>query len=154
MPLSVRLRYWAAVAAWMVLISFLSTDAFSADNTHRYIDPLLRFLFPGIGREGIFFAHAVIRKSAHFVEFFVLSLLVFWAMRAGRLRRWRRDWALTALVVSGLFGLVDEWHQAFGTARTPSLGDSGIDFAGALAAQAMLFLGRAARRTAGGRNVR
>jgi len=133
-------RYWGTVAAWMLLISTLSTDPFSATNTNRYIDPVLRFLFPGISVAGLITAHTVIRKTAHFSEFFVFGLLLFWALRRGRGPRWRLAWMLQALVFAAGYALVDEFHQFFVASRTSSLADSGIDLSGALVSQIVVYL--------------
>jgi hypothetical protein len=134
------LWYWGVVAAWMLVISYLSSDAFSASNTNRYIDPVLRLLFPGISVSGIFLAHTVIRKTAHFAEFFVLGLLVFWAARRGREARWRKGWMLLALAVACGYALLDELRQALVPTRTASLADSGVDSLGALASQLTVFV--------------
>jgi VanZ family protein len=132
--------YWGVVAAWMAVISVLSSEPFSASNTHRYIDPLLRFLFPNLRPADFVFAHTVIRKTAHFSEFFVLGSLLYWACRRGRFPRWRVPWMLQALVVAVAYSLVDELHQAFIPNRTPSLADSGVDSLGAGASQLFIYL--------------
>jgi len=134
------LGYWGVVAAWMLVISGLSTEPFSAANTNRYLDPLLRFIFPHLSPGEFVFAHTVIRKSAHFTEFFVLGCLTFWACRRGRPPRWRVVWMLQALALAMLYALVDEAHQAFVPNRTSSLADSGIDSLGALVSQLVIYL--------------
>jgi VanZ family protein len=131
--------YWGIVAAWMAIISLLSSDAFSATNTHHYIAPLLRFLFPGLSQAGFLKAHTVVRKTAHFTEFFVLGLLVFWALRRGRMPLWRAAWMLQALAIAAAYALLDEFHQAFTASRTSALGDSGVDFLGAAASQVVVY---------------
>lgn len=140
LPWAVHLRYWAVVAVWMGVISYLSTDAFSASNTHRYLDPLLRWLFPDLTNPDLLRMHSVVRKLAHFVEFFVLSGLVTWAQRAGRPIPWRARWALVAVALVAVYASLDELHQAFEHNRTPSAADSGIDLLGGAAAQALLYL--------------
>jgi len=124
----------------MLVISFLSSDPFSAANTNRYIDPVLRYIFPEISPAGFVFAHSVIRKAAHLFEFAVLGALSYWASRRGRAPRWRTRWALQALLIAGSFALVDEAHQRFITSRTGSLVDAAIDFGGAGFAQAAIYL--------------
>jgi VanZ family protein len=133
-------RYWAVVAAWMLFISVMSSDPFSAANTHRYIDPVLRYFFPDLTPSGFVFAHSIIRKTAHFVEFFVLGGLSYWASRRSRSPRWRYRWALQALAVSTGFALIDEAHQHFVASRTGSLVDSAIDVAGAAAALLLIYV--------------
>ncbi|HYD49636.1 MAG TPA: VanZ family protein [Terriglobales bacterium] len=130
-----RLRYWAPVLAWMLVISMFSGQPFSAANTNNYIDPILRFFFPDITAAGFVLAHSIIRKLAHFIEFFVLGWLVYWALRRGRAPQWYAHWALQATLFALVFALLDELHQAFVPNRTGSLLDSGIDTAGAVTAQ-------------------
>jgi VanZ family protein len=139
-PLAIRARYWAVVVVWMLFISYLSTDAFSAANTNRYLDPWLRWLIPGISNAELFFGHTVIRKTAHFVEFLVLGVLAVWAQRAGRPTRWRGRWALNALLLVATWGLLDEFHQAFESDRTATFADAGVDFLGGAAGQLLLYL--------------
>jgi VanZ family protein len=139
-PWATRLRYWAVVLAWMGLISYLSTDAFSAANTHRYLDPVLRWLFPWSSNAELRAAHTVIRKSAHFIEFLVLGVLTFWAQRAGRPIAWRGRWTLSALVLVVAYASLDEFHQSFVVSRTPSFADTGIDVLGGVVGQAVLYL--------------
>jgi VanZ family protein len=132
--------YWGVVIAWMAVISLLSTEPFSAANTNRYLDPVLRYFFPHITAAQFIFWHYMIRKGAHFAEFFVLGALAYWALRRGRLPRWRATWMLRALGLAVLYALVDEAHQAFVPNRTPSLYDSGIDSLGAAASQIIIYL--------------
>jgi VanZ family protein len=133
-------RYWGVVGAWMLVITLLSSDPFSASNTNRYIDPVLRYFFPELTPAGFVLAHSVIRKAAHLFEFAVLGALSYWASRRGRPPRWRARWALQALIIAGGFALIDEAHQRFVASRTGSLLDSAIDFAGAALAQAAIYL--------------
>ena len=134
------LGYWGVVAAWMVVISTLSTEPFSAANTNRYLDPILRYFFPHLTAAGFALAHFIVRKSAHFIEFFVLGSLIYWACRRGRPPLWRSTWMLQALGLAVLYALADEAHQAFVPNRTASLMDSGIDSLGAAASQLIIFL--------------
>lgn len=133
-------RYWGVVIVWMAVISMMSSEPFSAANTHRYIDPVLRFLFPELTPSGFVLAHSIVRKTAHLVEFFVLGALSYWASRRGRLPAWRARWALQALVIAGTFALVDEAHQRFVASRTGALADSFIDFCGAAVSQVLIFV--------------
>ncbi len=138
--LPVFFRYWAPVVIWILVISTMSGDPFSAQNTHRFIDPFLRYLFPAITPEEFRLAHFWIRKAAHFGEFFVLGGLAFVAWRRGRRPSWRPRWALQALALVVLCALGDELHQAFVPTRGPSLIDSGIDSLGGLASQVAIFV--------------
>lgn len=132
--------YWGVVAAWMLVIAMLSGEPFSAQNTNRYIDPVLRYFFPQLTPAGFVLAHSVIRKSAHFVEFFILGCLAFWASRRGRAPGWRARWTLQALGVAVAYSLVDEFRQSFVPNRTPSLADSAVDSLGAIVSQGLIYL--------------
>ncbi|MBP1686183.1 MAG: putative rane protein [Deltaproteobacteria bacterium] len=134
------LPYWGVVLLWMAVISLFSTEPFSAENTGRYIDPLLRYFFPHITAAQFVFWHSVIRKSAHFIEFFILGILTYWALRRGRAPRWRMAWMLQALGLAVVYSLADELHQALSPSRTPSLADSGVDSFGAAVSQAVIYL--------------
>ena len=134
------LPYWAIVLAWMVLISVLSTEPFSAENTNRYIDPLLRFIFRHPTAAQFVFWHTMIRKSAHFIEFFILGSLTYWALRRGRSPGWRASWMMQALALAVAYALLDEAHQAFVPKRTSSFVDSGIDSLGAALSQTVIYL--------------
>jgi len=133
------IKYWSVVAIWMAVISMMSGEGFSAENTNRYLDPILRYLFPKITPAGFILAHSVIRKTAHFVEFFVLGLLAYWAARRDRAPRWRAAWAAQAMIVAITYALLDEAHQMFVPNRTGSIVDSLIDSSGALASQICLY---------------
>ncbi len=134
------LGYWGVVAMWMLVISLLSGEPFSAENTNRYLDPMLRFFFPHLTAAQFTLAHSVIRKSAHFTEFFILGSLAFWAARRGRAPRWRLGWMLQAIGLAVAYSLLDELHQAFVPNRTASLSDSAIDSCGAIISQAFIYL--------------
>jgi len=140
------LRYWTPVVLWLLVISTLSGDPFSAANTNRYLDPILRFLFPGITPAGFVLAHTVIRKAAHFVEFFVLGCLLYWALRRGRPPGWQPRMALIALLGAAVYAVADELRQAFVPSRTSSLLDSGTDTLGAAVSQVVIYLRHRLRR--------
>jgi len=142
-------RYWGVVALWMAVISILSGDPFSARNTNRYIDPILRWLFPELTAHGFNIAHMIIRKTAHFTEFFVLGALCYWAARRGRSNGWRWQWTVQALAISTGWALLDEAHQSFVASRTASLADSAIDCSGAFVSQLLVRLRHCRRDNTG-----
>ena len=73
------LAEWIPVVVWGALIFALSTSAFSAANTARIIDPMLRWLLPTITAPAVEVCHMLIRKAAHFTEYGVL----FWLLVRG-----------------------------------------------------------------------
>ncbi len=118
------LGQWIPVVLWGALIFMLSTSAFTAANTARIIDPILRWLFPALTAASVDICHNLIRKAAHFTEYGVL----FWLLVRGPMVR--RPYL--ALMLCVVYALTDEGHQAFVPGRTASLYDVALDSTGAL----------------------
>jgi len=115
---------WIPVILWGLLIFTLSTSAFSAANTARVIDPILRWLIPGITVASVDVCHMLVRKAAHFTEYGIL----FWLLVRGPMAR--RPYLALMLCVA--YALTDEGHQVFVPGRTASLYDVALDSTGAL----------------------
>jgi len=134
-----RLKQWLPAILWAILISLASTDTFSESHTSSVIDPILHWLFPGAGPETLEFMQLLIRKSAHFTEYFVLSVLLLRALKEKN-QRWRLRWAIWALFIAAGYSALDEFHQLFVASRTASPWDSLLDTTGAAVAQIVLGL--------------
>ena len=93
---------------------------------------------PGAQWVEIFAAHEAIRKVAHFVEYFILSWLVFRGFR-GSERGWRFLWSFWTVTLVVGYSALDEVHQSFVPSRTGSLYDVMIDSMGTVAAQVLLW---------------
>jgi VanZ family protein len=133
------LRAWWPALVWSTLIFLASTDSLSADNTGRYCVPLMHWLFPSMAPDAIDFAHHILRKCAHFVEYFVFLLLLYRGLRAGR-AGFHWSYGLLAWAIAAIYSLSDEFHQIFVASRGPSIWDSLLDSTGALVALLVLFL--------------
>ncbi len=133
------LRIWWPAALWACFIFVMSTDSFSAEHTGSIIEPILRWLFPSMDIDQIDFIHHIIRKSAHFTEYFVFCLLIYRGVRGAR-KGWHWTWGLTALGIAAGYSALDEIHQAFVASRTASPYDSLLDSVGAFFAVAALYL--------------
>jgi len=133
---------WWPALLWGAFISILSTDSFSSEHTSRIIIPILRWLIPSISPEMLGIVHHLIRKSAHFTEYFIFCLLLYHGVRASRRnkREWRWSYALVAWLIAAVYSVLDEVHQIFVPSRGPSPWDSLIDSTGALFALLVLFL--------------
>ena len=101
-----RLARWLAVAGWMALIFFLS----SQPQLPSPPDPLADLIF---------------KKGAHFTVYAVLAVLFRRALPPSRWI-WALSWMFTVLYASS-----DEWHQSFVPGRHPQLTDVLIDVCGA-----------------------
>jgi VanZ family protein len=138
-PAARHLKYWLPAIAWASLISWASTDLFSTSHTSRFILPVLHWLLPLASGETLERLHFLIRKSAHFTEYFAFSFLLLRAAR-GEHRGWQTRWAILALMIAAGYSALDEFHQSFVPSRTASPWDSLLDTAGAATAQFVLWL--------------
>jgi VanZ family protein len=141
------LRAWWPAIVWACVIFSMSTDTFSSEHTASVLEPVLRWLIPSLTDERFELIHHIIRKSAHFSEYFVFCLFLYRGVRAGR-KGWRWTWGVAALSVAAGYSILDEIHQAFVASRTASAYDSLLDSAGAFAAFAFLWLWFRRRRAA------
>jgi VanZ family protein len=131
-------RWWPTLV-WGCLIWTFSTGAFTTQNTSRFIVPFLHWMFPYLSRETLLAIHEMIRKSAHFVEYFVFSLLILRGIRAGRNETHLR-WAVAAIAIVACYAALDEFHQSFVPGRGPSGWDVLLDTTGGAAAQSIAAL--------------
>ena len=138
---------WLPAIAVACMISILSTDAFSGDHTSLYIIPVLHRIFPSAEAESLKLIHAVIRKLAHFTEYFLLGLALFRGLR-GENRGWTLRWALLAVAIAAGYAALDEFHQVFVPSRHASPWDSLLDTIGAAIAQVAVWAGRKGKPTA------
>ena len=136
---------WMPVIAWMALILLGSTDVLAAENTSRFLAPVLRWLDPGIAWAVIDMIHTVMRKLGHVTEYAILAILLRPALGGSKTFK-RRIWILFALVwcACAIFAGSDEFHQSFISSRMPLVHDVMIDTCGALVGLAIcwLFAGR------------
>jgi VanZ family protein len=133
------LAQWWPVLVWAAVIFMFSTSAFTSDNTESIFIPILHWLLPRASHATLLIIHHYIRKSAHFIEYFVFSLLILRAIRGGR-HKTRLAWALAAIGIVAGYASLDEFHQSFVPDRTPAVGDVLIDTSGGIAAQAIAGL--------------
>jgi VanZ family protein len=80
----------------------------------------------------------LVRKAAHFDEYFVFFVLIYRGIRRSR-REWHWSWALGAWLTAAAYSGLDEFHQVFVASRGPSVWDSLLDSTGALVALLTLF---------------
>jgi VanZ family protein len=142
-------KIWLPAIAWALLISVLSTDAFSSEHTSAFIIPALHWLFPHAGAENLHLIHAVIRKCAHLTEYFIFSIFLLQVLR-GKDRGWTLRWAIWVVVIVLGYAALDEFHQVFVPSRHASPWDALLDTAGAAVAQVVLWLWYSPKRNVTG----
>jgi VanZ family protein len=133
-----RLKYWLPAICVAIVISLFSTHYFSAEQTGRFLLPVLRWLFPSASHHLLRVLHFGIRKAAHVTEFGIFSVAVFHGVRAEH-HGWQLNWAIITLLIAVSYAGLDEWHQSFVPLREPSLRDVLIDATGALLAQVLVW---------------
>jgi VanZ family protein len=131
-------RTWWPALLWAILIFLLSTDEFSAEHTGSFLYPIFHWIIPSLTIEQFQPIHHLIRKTAHFTEYFVFCVLLFRGARGSR-TGWRWTWALAALSIAAGYSALDEVHQAFVASRTASPWDSLLDSVGAFVASLAIF---------------
>jgi VanZ family protein len=137
------LKAWIAAILWLILIAIESSAMLSAQNTSRFLYPLLHFLF-GMDWDHFEIWHFFIRKSGHVVGYGMLSFLLFRAWRATLPTmsdvKWTQRWATIAVLGTALVASLDEWHQSFIPSRTGAVRDVVLDTCAGIGAQLIIFL--------------
>ena len=124
--------HYLPLIAWLVFISFASSDNLNAGNTSRIIGPLILWLFPNTSPETLAVVNVITRKIAHFTEYAILGFLAARAFRTSPHSAINRRWFLICIALVVVYALLDEYHQSFVPSRTASIHDSLIDMAGGL----------------------
>jgi VanZ family protein len=104
------LIFWLPVVVWSVVIFSFSSR-----------------MLPG--PPGFYWLNFVEKKTAHLIEYAILSILYFRAFIFSGIKR--KKAAILAIIVCFLYGLTDEFHQSFIPGREPTLRDVIIDTLGA-----------------------
>jgi VanZ family protein len=126
------LKYWLPVLIWMALIFSASADSHSYEHSSRFLEPLLRWLFPQMPQAQIGQIHHLIRKCGHLTEYAILALLLWRALHQSKsnLPQWSWPKVGGTLLIVFLYAASDEFHQSFVPTRTPLVSDVFIDTAG------------------------
>ncbi len=123
---------WILALYWVHIVHSFSGGSFSAEETSRFIGPLLEWLFPEASETTRYLLHKGIRKLAHLVEYGILAGFSFRALSLSAAREPFRVARLAAGLVL-VIALIDEAGQAQTAVRTGSSRDVVIDFAGGAA---------------------
>src|SRR5215467_5855958 len=76
------LKYWLPLLIWVSVIFVGSTNLMSAEHTSRFVVPFLLWLKPGMSPQAIWVILVVMRKCAHAIEYAVLAVLLWRALRS------------------------------------------------------------------------
>lgn len=127
---------WILVLIWMLVIFLFSSDpAVVSDEKSGFVIKILSNL--GIDLNSAFgkLSNFIVRKIAHFTEYFILYMFIFNAIRnhkidgnnisTGRI-------LIFALIITFLYACSDEYHQIFVPGREGRFRDVMIDTSGGL----------------------
>ena len=123
---------WLLVLVWAGVIWQFGSDAYSLDRTSRFLQPLINWLLGDVELATRIQIHALVRKSAHFIEYAILALLAFRAALLTAERHQISTACWVALFFVATVAAADEFRQSFSAARTGSPYDVLIDVAGGL----------------------
>ena len=115
----------AAVAAWMALIFFFSSQ--TGGESAGLSTAVVELLAPALPALDPATLGTLVRKAAHVSEFAVLGALLAWAWPR------RARWPLLAPLLIGIgYAALDEVHQLFVPGRSGQVSDVLIDTVGVL----------------------
>lgn len=103
-----KLTYWLPVACWMILIFIFSSRQ-------------------RIEVSDIYSVNFIVFKTLHIIEYAILYILSFRAMKYSHTKINQTQWARWALVITLLYAASDEIHQTFVPTREGRLRDVIID---------------------------
>ncbi len=127
-------KYWLPVIILLSVIFWLSGSSFTDGRTSEFFFPIIKSLFPRLSPEEVTFVHELIRAFAHIVEYFLLGLLLSFAIIRLPLRISSFKKGVLIVVLLSLFAVGDEVHQSFVPLRKASLVDVGLDLFGEMLA--------------------
>ncbi len=143
----VRILTYSPLILWIGVILFLGSESGSQAQTSRFIRPLIDFFFPSADPDTVLIIHAVIRKTAHFVEYGLLAMLAARAFSQTSATVLRRHWFVISLALVIAVAVIDETGQSSLSSRTASVWDVLLDAAGGVATLTALFFLRRKTRT-------
>lgn len=130
-----KLLAWLALFVWMAVIFYFSHQSgdVSTQISDGVLNTVLSFL-PNLF-DYAFFSY-IIRKFAHFTEYFILEILVYHLMNQYRfVSKKEFIWMILFCVI---YAISDEFHQLFIGGRSPKIFDVMIDSLGSCCALALL----------------
>lgn len=136
---------WIPALIWMGVIFYLShqpgtqSAQLSGSITEKIVEVLERQVPRAAERMDVQSFHFFIRKNAHFIAYFILSILVFYPMRnlSKFYPQLDKPYIYTFLFCV-FYAMTDEFHQLFIPGRAGQLRDVCIDGLGAITALVLL----------------
>ena len=108
-----KCKLWLPVILWATIIFIFSS-------------------LPTVKASHVYWREFVIKKSAHIVEFAVLSILMYRALKNTGYSKQTSSYYTIA--IASFYGITDEIHQMFTPGREPTIRDALFDTIGAILA--------------------
>jgi VanZ family protein len=130
---------WFLVIGWMIVIFVFSSQAGDVSNENNKFVIYVFNLF-GMDLNSILgtLSDFIVRKAAHFTEYFVLYILLYRAIntkRNGDIKGF-----IWPILIVFLYACTDEFHQAFVPGRGPLFRDVLVDTSGGLTAFLVTYI--------------
>jgi VanZ family protein len=130
---------WILVIGWMVLIFIFSSQVGEVSKENNKI-VIYVFNLLGVDLNSIFgvLGDFIVRKAAHFTEYFILYILLYRAISIKKNTDIKAF--IWAIVIVFLYACSDEFHQAFVPGRGPAFRDVLVDTCGGLTAFLITYI--------------
>ena len=130
---------WILVIAWMLLIFIFSSQAGEVSNeNNKFVIYIFNLL--GLDLNSIFgtLSDFIVRKAAHFTEYFILYVLLYRAIYTKKNAGIKVF--IGVILIVFLYACSDELHQAFVPGRGPAFRDVLVDTCGGLTAFLIMYV--------------
>lgn len=119
---------WLLVVAWMAIIFIFSNDPASvSDAKSGFVIDLFNAFGVDLSSRFGELANFIVRKAAHFTEYFILFMLLYNALAENN--SWKKA-VFISLIAVFLYSCSDEFHQTFIKGREGRFRDVLIDTTG------------------------
>lgn len=118
---------WSFVLVWMLIIFSFSSQV--AKESNRLSNSVSEVVIKIFG-EDVDINNNILRKSAHFIIYFILGVLMAYALTLNGINLYKS--VIIALLVCFIYAISDEVHQLFINGRSGEVKDILIDTMGAV----------------------
>ena len=130
---------WVLVIAWMILIFMFSSQVGEVSKENNKV---VIYIFNSLGLDlnNVFGALSdfIVRKAAHFTEYFILCVLLYRAINISKSISVKAF--IQVILIVFLYACSDEFHQAFVPGRAPAFRDVLVDTSGGLTALLIIYI--------------
>ncbi len=134
MKLSQYVRYWLPPILWMIFFFPVLNTFLASPAIYRALLSLFQLFISDVSASTIEVPYIIIRKSIHFVEYAILTFLMYRAFRGDNFKKWDLRWAVYTGIIAVGYGFLDEFLQTFIPSRNGSILDCVINSVGVFAA--------------------